>query len=81
MREQITQDLAVSAAKIAPPAIASAFGVGNGWTLADWAMLLTIIFTLAQLFTVTVKNWGDWMGWWRIRIADMRRLWRWIRSR
>lgn len=81
MREQITQDLAVSAAKIAPPAIASALGVENGWTLADWAMLLTIIFTLAQLFTVMVKNWGDWMGWWRIRIADARRLWRWIRRR
>lgn len=74
MKEQITQDLAVAAAKIAPAAGVTVGTYSPGYTLSDVAVVCTIVFTLAQTFTVIVKNWGDWSAWWAARWATVSRL-------
>lgn len=81
MKEQITQDLAVAAAKIAPAAGVTVGTYNPGYTLSDVAVACTIIFTLVQTFAVVVKNWGDWSAWWVARWATVRRALAWIRRR
>lgn len=81
MKEQITQDLAVAAAKIAPAAGVTVGTYTPGYTLSDVAVVCTIIFTLVQTFTVIVKNWGDWSAWWSARFATVRRFILWVRRR
>lgn len=74
MKEQITQDLAVAAAKIAPAAGVTVGTYNPGYTLSDLAVACTIIFTLVQTFAVVVKNWGDWSAWWVARWVTVRRV-------
>lgn len=74
MKEQITQDLAVAVAKIAPAAGVTVGTYNPGYTLSDVAVGCTIIFTLVQTFAVVVKNWGDWSVWWMARWATVRRV-------
>ncbi|MGE8259409.1 MAG: hypothetical protein ACN6RJ_08300 [Stenotrophomonas sp.] len=52
-----------------------------GYTQSDWALIGTIIFTIAQKFTVMVKNWGHWSAWWTARMGSAKRFWAWIRRR
>lgn len=80
MREQISADLAVGAAKSAPPVLASAAAVAQGWQLADYAVMATLIYTGVLTLTTVVKNWGMWMEWWGARLADLRRLVAWWRA-
>ena len=81
MKDQISNDLLAGGFKVAPAIIGSAVSAAKGWTLADVAVLLTILYTLILTTTTVVKNWGLWMDWWAARAADMRRIWRWARSR
>lgn len=74
MKEQITQDLAVAAAKIAPVAGVTIGTYNPGYTLSDWAMVCTILFTLLQAFNLLVRNWGAWTDWGRARWLAVRRL-------
>lgn len=80
VREQISADLAVGAAKSAPPVLASAAAVAQGWQLADYAVMATLIYTGVLTLTTVVKNWGMWMEWWGARLADVRRFIAWARS-
>lgn len=80
MKDQITADLTVGAAKVAPAALGSAAAATQGWALADVAVALTILYTLTLFLTAVVKNWGLWMDWWAARRIDARRLWAWLRG-
>lgn len=80
MREQISADLAVGAAKSAPPVLASAAAVAQGWQLADYAVMATLIYTGVLTLTTVVKNWGMWMEWWKGRVSDFRRFIAWARK-
>ena len=81
MKDQITNDLLAGGAKVAPAIIGSAVSVAKGWSLSDVAVLLTILYTAVLTTTTVVKNWGLWMDWWLARADDLRRIWRWARSR
>ncbi|OWR35261.1 hypothetical protein CEE55_02315 [Stenotrophomonas pavanii] len=81
IKEQITTDLAVAGSKIGAAASVTAATYSPGYTLSDWALIGTIIFTIVQTFTVMVKNWGDWSAWWSARMGNARRFWAWIRRR
>ncbi|MGH8037085.1 MAG: hypothetical protein ACREPC_07955 [Stenotrophomonas sp.] len=81
MKEQITQDLAVAAAKIAPAAGVTVGTYAPGYTLSDVAVVCTIVFTLVQTFTVVVKNWGDWSAWWTARWVTVARIYAKVRRR
>lgn len=81
MKEQITKDLAESAAKIAPAAGVTVGTYTPGYTLSDVAVICTILFTLIQTFTVVMKNWGDWTAWWSARWLTARRVIAWVRRR
>ncbi|HDS1390347.1 hypothetical protein JAK43_15485 [Stenotrophomonas maltophilia] len=81
IKEQITTDLAVAGSKIGAAVSVTAATYSPGYTLSDWALIGTIIFTIVQTFTVMVKNWGDWSAWWTARMGNARRLWAWIRRR
>lgn len=74
MKEQITQDLAVAVAKIAPVAGVTVGTYNPGYTLSDVAVICTILFTLLQTFNLLVKNWGAWTDWGRARWLAVRRL-------
>jgi hypothetical protein len=80
VREQISADLAVGAAKSAPPVLASAAAVAQGWQLADYAVMATLIYTGVLTLTTVVKNWGMWMEWWKARAGDLRRFIAWAKS-
>lgn len=81
MKDSITQDLAVAAAKIAPITSVTVGTYTPGYTLSDWAVICTIIFTTLNIFAVIVKNWGDWTNWGRARWATVIRLYARIRRR
>ena len=81
MHDQITVDIAVAGVRAAPAVVGSAVSVSQGWALADVAVMLTIVYTAALLATLTVKNWGLWMDWWRDRGEQLRRLWARFRRR
>jgi len=81
IKEQITTDLAVAGSKIGAAVSVTAATYSPGYTLSDWALIGTIIFTIVQTFTVMVKNWGDWSAWWTARMGNARRFWAWIRRR
>ncbi|MPS36033.1 hypothetical protein [Stenotrophomonas acidaminiphila] len=81
MKEQITQDLAVAAAKIVPAAGITVSTYTPGYTLSDVAVVCTIVFTLVQTFTVMVRNWGRWTSWGRARWFSIRRFWAWVKRR
>ena len=49
-------DVAVDAAKAAPPVVVSALSL-FGVSLADWAYTLTIIYTLLLIVQHVWKNW------------------------
>ena len=81
VKEHIGQDLVAVGAKVAPPAIvatASQIGAISPQSLLIW---LSVLYTAALLFTTVVKNWGDWLGWWKGRYADVRRLIAKVRGR
>lgn len=81
MKDQITYDLSVAAAKVAPPvavATASVAGAIDPQSVLIW---LSILYTLALLMTLGIKNWGDWMTWWAARFVQAGRLWAWVRRR
>lgn len=81
VKEQISQDLTVLGAKVAPPAfVAAATEVGaiSPQSILVW---LSVLYTAALLFTTVVKNWGDWLGWWKGRLSDVRRLYLKVRGR
>lgn len=80
MKDQITADLTVGAAKATPAVIGSAVSAAQGWALADVAVLLTIAYTAVLLLTTVVKNWGLWIDWWKSRREDVRRLVEWLRG-
>ncbi|KZE52987.1 hypothetical protein FIU09_10005 [Stenotrophomonas maltophilia] len=79
IKEQITTDLAVAGSKIGAAASATAATYSPGYTLSDWALTGAIVFTVVQMFTVRLKNWGDWSAWWSARMGNAKRLWTWIR--
>ena len=81
MKDQISHDLLAGGYKVAPAIVGSAVSVVKGWTLADVAVLLTILYTLILTATTVVKHWGLWMDWWAARADDLRRIMRWARSR
>ncbi|WP_312252717.1 hypothetical protein [Stenotrophomonas sp.] len=81
MKETITQDLAMAAAKVAPAAGVTVGTYSPGYTLSDVAVICTILFTLLQAFAVVVKNWGDWTSWGRARWATVVRIYARIRRR
>ncbi len=81
MRDSITQDLAVAAAKIAPVTSVTVGTYTPGYTLSDIAVICTIIFTMLNIFAVIVKNWGDWTSWGRARWATVVRVYGRIRRR
>ncbi|HFF6210901.1 hypothetical protein ACYPJF_06780 [Stenotrophomonas geniculata] len=81
MRDSITQDLAVAAAKIAPVTSVTVGTYTPGYTLSDVAVICTIIFTMLNIFAVIVKNWGDWTNWGRARWATVVRIYARIRRR
>ncbi len=78
VRDPISADIVVGAAKATPAVVGAALSSASSWELADVAVLLTILYTASLLFTTVVKNWGDWMMWWRGRWADAKRLWAWL---
>ena len=71
--------LAVAGSKIGAAAGATAATYSPGYTLSDWALTGAIVFTVVQMFTVRLKNWGDWSAWWSARMGNAKRLWTWIR--
>ncbi|MCH6484249.1 hypothetical protein MMG85_11840 [Pseudoxanthomonas sp. LH2527] len=80
MKEQISQDLAVMGAKVAPPAVVAAateVGAISPQSILVW---LSVLYTASLLFTTVVKNWGEWLGWWKSRWADVRRLYGRVRG-
>lgn len=81
MKDQITQDIAVGAAKAAPPAVVTAATYSQGLTLSEWAMVATIGYTLVLTATTIVRHWGDWTNWITARASDFRRLQAWMRRR
>lgn len=81
MKDQITQDIAVATAKIAPVTSVTVGTYTPGYTLSDLAMLGTIIFTMLNIFALIVKNWGDWTNWGRARWATVVRIYARIRRR
>lgn len=81
MKDSITQDLAVAAAKIAPVTSVTVGTYTPGYTLSDIAVICTIIFTMLNIFAVIVKNWGDWTNWGRARWETVARLYARIRRR
>lgn len=60
--------------------LASAAAVAQGWQLADYAVMATLIYTGVLTLTTVVKNWGMWMEWWKARWSDLRRFIAWTRS-
>lgn len=81
MKDPISQDLTVATVKAAPPIVASAASVAQGWDLADLAVISTVIYTCVLTATTVIKNWGEWIGWVQGRAADLRRIWAWVRRR
>lgn len=81
MRDQITADLVVTGAKVAPPAVVSAASAVGSISANSILVWLTILYTAGLLFSLVVKNWGDWMAWWDARAADLRRIWARLRGR
>ena len=80
MKDQVSADLAVMGAKVAPPiavAAGTAAGSINPQSLLVW---LTIAYTLAMFATFVIKNYGEWEGWWGRRAAQFRALWKWLRD-
>nr|WP_245336470.1 hypothetical protein [Stenotrophomonas sp. PvP093] len=71
--------MAVAGSKIGAAASATAATYSPGYTLSDWALTGAIVFTVVQMFTVRLKNWGDWSAWWSARMGNAKRLWTWIR--
>ncbi len=80
VKDQINADLVMAGGKAAPAVVGSAYSAAQGLALADIAVILTIIYTAALLFTTVVKNWGLWMSWWAERAGDIRRLLAWMRG-
>lgn len=81
MKDQISQDIAVGAAKVAPPAVVTAATYSQGLTLSEWSMIATIVYVCVLTATTIVRHWGDWTSWISARASDFRRLKAWIRSR
>lgn len=81
MKDQITNDLAVAAAKVAPPAVIAAAGAAGAVSPQSILIWLSILYTLALLLTTVIKNWGDWMTWWTARGAQLQRAWARVRRR
>lgn len=51
IKEQNTTDLAVAGSKIGAAVSVTAATYSPGYTLSDWALIGTIIFTIVQTFT------------------------------
>lgn len=77
MKDSISQDLAVSAAKIAPPAAVAVATAAGGLSLQDWVLITTIIYGVVQTSLTIVRGWGDWLAWWTGRMSDLRRARAW----
>lgn len=80
MSDQISADLAAAAAKAAPPvsvAVAATVGAIRPESILIW---LSIVYTLAMLSTLVIKNWDTWLDWWRRRWSQAKAFWRWIRK-
>lgn len=81
IKEQITTDLAVAGSKIGATVSVTAATYSPGYTLSDWALIGTIIFTIVQTLTLMMKNWGDWSAWWTARMGNAKRFWARFRRR
>jgi len=81
MKDPITQDLAVGLAKVAPPVAVAVTSTATGITLQEWVLITTIVYGVVQTSLTIVRGWGDWLTWWGGRMADLRRVWDWARSR
>lgn len=81
MKSQISQDLIAALAKTAPTATVAVATYDPGKHLSWLVMIVTLLVGLSQFFTTMVKNWGEWIGWWKSRWFDAGRFWRWIRGK
>jgi hypothetical protein len=81
LKDPITADLVATGVKAAPSVTVATATVAGGISPNSILIWLTILYTALLLFSLVVKNWGDWMNWWDARSADLRRLWGWIRRR
>ena len=52
------QELSMAAAKITPPVVAAGMTLA-GYPLSDWLVLLTIIYTLLQIWATAHKLWRE----------------------
>lgn len=59
---QISESAALGAAKISPPVIATSLTLG-GVELQDWLIMLTIVYTLIQIFISLPKICDVIKGW------------------
>lgn len=81
MKDPISQDLIAAVLKTAPTATVAVATYDPSKHLSWAVMGVTLLVGLSQFFTTMVKNWGDWIGWWKARGVDARRLWRWVSGR
>lgn len=52
------QELSMEAAKITPPAVAAGMTLA-GYPLSDWLVLLTIIYTILQIWATSHRLWRE----------------------
>jgi hypothetical protein len=81
MKDQITQDLMAALARTAPTATVAVATYDPSKHLSMLVMVVSLLVGLSQFFTTMIRNWGDWMSWWKARGADVVRLVRWARGR
>jgi hypothetical protein len=81
VKEQIGQDLTAIGLKVAPPAIVATATEAGAISPQSILVCMSVLYRAALLFTTVVKNWGDWLGWWKGRFADVRRLMAKVRGR
>ena len=52
------QEMSMAVAKVTPPVVATGMTVA-GYPLSDWLVLLTIIYTLLQIWSTAHKLWRE----------------------
>ncbi|MGV8959210.1 MAG: hypothetical protein ACOH1V_02325 [Stenotrophomonas sp.] len=80
MNDQISQDILAAFAKSAPTAAVAVATYDPGKHLSWAVMIVSLLVGLSQFFTTMIRNWGEWMGWWKSRGADVARFVRWARG-
>ncbi len=81
MKDPISQDLLAALFKSAPTATVAVATYDPTKHLSWAVMIVSLLVGLSQFFSTIVKNWGDWMVWWRARGACVARMWGRARGR